>query len=349
MDPLPRDHLAARIEDRAHGVVEQGLRRVGWVASLEPQTGYGLAGAWVRVMARVVLRPPDRGIVAVVRARSTRGWQRFVTQAASSVVVTLRVGEVEVAVLTNREGYVDERVAVDLAAGWHSARLSVEGGEEVEAPLRVVAGDAGLGLVSDIDDTVVVTNLPRPLLALRNAFWLRESDRRPVRGMAALYADVLRAHPEAFVIYLSTGAWNVAPALRAFLERHGYPAGPLLLTDWGPSQRGWFRSGQEHKRTELARLVEELPDLDWLLVGDDGQHDPSLYAEVVASCADRVRAVVIRELSASEQVATHGTPGSPDDTEAATLRTEAMAQVPWVQAPDGEALAVGLRERGLLP
>jgi phosphatidate phosphatase APP1 len=46
------------------------------------------------------------------------------------------------------------------------------------------------------------------------------------------------------MFYLSTGAWNVAPAVRRFLGRHGYPQGPMLLTDWGPTNTGWFRSGR---------------------------------------------------------------------------------------------------------
>lgn len=50
--------------------------------------------------------------------------------------------------------------------------------------------------------------------------------------------------------------------------------GPLLLTDWGPTNTGWFRSGQDHKRACLDRLAKDFPKIKWLLIGDDGQHDP---------------------------------------------------------------------------
>ena len=68
-----------------------------------------------------------------------------------------------------------------------------------------------------------------------------------------------RAHPGAPVIYLSTGAWNVAPTLTRFLSRNLYPAGPLLLTDWGPTHDRWFRSGREHKRGEPAPARRGVP------------------------------------------------------------------------------------------
>jgi phosphatidate phosphatase APP1 len=198
-------------------------------------------------------------------------------------------------------------------------------------------------MVSDIDDTVIVTMLPQPLVAFRNAFLLRESARTPVPGMAELYADVAAAHPEVFVVYLSTGAWNTAGALARFLRRHGFPRGPLLLTDWGPTTTGWFRSGAEHKRAQLLRLLDDLPELDWLLVGDDGQHDPTIYAELAAAEPERIVAIAIRELSIGEQVVGHGTPVARDDS------TTGPGADLEVRAPDGFALRAALRERGVLP
>ena len=106
--------------------------------------------------------------------------------------------------------------------------------------------------------------------------------------MAVLYERLVTAHPQAPVFYLSTGAWNVAPALTRFLSRNLYPPGPLLLTDWGPTTDRWFRSGQAHKRVTLERLAREFPDVRWLLIGDDGQHDQEIYGDFVATHPDNV-------------------------------------------------------------
>jgi phosphatidate phosphatase APP1 len=232
------------------------------------------------------------------------------------------------------------RLESDLEPGWNTVRISTEDAKPVDAPVRIVAPGPGVGLVSDVDDTVMVTMLPRPLIALRNAMLVKESARQPVPGMAELYAAIVEAEPDIFVVYLSTGAWNVAEALTDFLARHGYPPGPLLLTDWGPTQTGWFRSGQEHKREQLRRLFQELPQLRWLLVGDDGQHDPSLYAEAATAAPDRVLGVAIRQLSTTEQVVSHGTPGPKDGA----VRTTPDA----VYAADGFALRRRLAERKLI-
>jgi phosphatidate phosphatase APP1 len=338
-------HRAARAEARLHGALEDTLQGRGWVPRVVPYVGYGTT-EWVRVLARVLLAPPG-GPRSVPEApgvpSALRGWRRFVSASAAGVPVTVTVGDTAHEVASDRDGYVDVRLAAALEPGWQTVRLGLADEPEVPASVRVVGPSTRLGMVSDIDDTVIVTVLPQPLVAFRNAFLLRESARTPVKGMAELYADVAAAYPDLFVVYVSTGAWNTAGALARFLRHHGFPRGPLLLTDWGPTPTGWFRSGQEHKRTELRRLLDELGDLDWLLVGDDGQHDPTIYAELAADAPGRVVGIAIRELTLGEQVVGHGTPVARDE---ATTGPGAAIEV---RAPDGAGLRAALQERGILP
>ncbi|HEV2088804.1 MAG TPA: phosphatase domain-containing protein [Cryptosporangiaceae bacterium] len=339
---LPRPHRAARLEDAISAALTRTLRRRGWLPRLIPYPGYGTDG-WVRVLARVLMAPPGTRRRDIEQAR---GWRRFLSAEAEGVPVVIEVGDQRYEVTTTRGGYVDEVVAADLEPGWAHAKLTPEGGPASEAPLRVVGPDARLGVVSDVDDTVIVTALPRPLVAFWNSFVRTEASRHPVPGMDELYRELLAENPDAFVVYLSTGAWNVAPALRHFLERHSFPPGPTLMTDWGPTPQGWFRSGREHKRTQLTRLLGEFPQLRWVLVGDDGQHDPELYEETAAAAPEKVLAIAIRQLTATEQVLTHGTPQPPSEMPWAPERPH--LRVPEVRAPDGTGLLAALRSRDLI-
>jgi phosphatidate phosphatase APP1 len=187
----------------------------------------------------------------------------------------------------------------------------------------------------------MVTALPRPLLAAWNTFVLDEHARTPVAGMSVLYERLVRAHPGAPVVYLSTGAWNVAPTLSRFLSRNLYPAGALLLTDWGPTHDRLFRSGRLHKRTNLARLAAEFPSLKWVLIGDDGQHDEQLYGEFAAHHPENVAAVCIRELSPGQAVFA--------GRRSSTTDNHRDDGVPWISAPDGAGLSAQLTELELLP
>ena len=331
-----RPHRAARFEDSFHHLRERWGRRRGLVPAVIPFTGYGSTD-WVRVLCRIQLGHKGASTRRPLVGR--RGWRSFTGIHVANALVTVQAGESTREVRADRGGVVDIRVDVALTPGWHDILISVEGSKPVVAPVFIVSPTATFGLISDIDDTVMVTALPRPFLAAWNTFVLNEHARRPVPGMAVLYERLGRGHKGAPVIYLSTGAWNAAPTLNRFLERNLYPQGPLLLTDWGPTHDRWFRSGREHKLSSLRRLAEEFPTLKWLLVGDDGQHDEAIYGDFARAHPENVAGVAIRQLSTSEAVLAGGRSNeAPDDT----------AGVDWFYAPDGAGLSVQLSAAGIL-
>ncbi len=261
----------------------------------------------------LLVRARRAGAADKPRSRNVRGWRSFTSVPAGDVPVTVTAGGREYTVRADRGGVIDTRLEIDLPPGWQSIQLATEGSPTVTAPVYIVDPSVRFGILSDIDDTVMVTALPRPLLAAWNTFVLDEHARRPVAGMSVLYERLVRAHAGSPVIYLSTGAWNVAPTLTRFLSRNLYPAGALLLTDWGPTHDRLFRSGRAHKRESLERLAHEFPDLAWLLIGDDGQHDEALYGEFARNHPQNVAAVCIRQLSTSEAVLAGGRRSSAEE------------------------------------
>ncbi len=332
-----KHHFAARLEDSWHRWRQRRARRRGRVPTIIPFDGYG-STSWVRVLARVVLAKPEA--TARERAAKVRSWRSLLSVPSDDRELVVRVGEQVRILPIGRGGVVDAHVQERLTPEWHSIDLSVTGSEPISTQVFIIDPAERFGLVSDVVDTVMVTALPRPLLAAWNTFIVDEHARRPVGGMAVLYDRVHRQHQGAPIIYLSTGAWNVAPTLRRFLSRNLYPPGPLLLTDWGPTPDRFFRNGREHKREQLRRLAGEFPEVRWLLVGDDGQHDEEIYAEFAREHPRSVAAVCIRQLSAGEAVLAGGRKKAAD--------REAESPVRWFFAPDGAGLLEQLVGDGIV-
>ncbi|MGL3151723.1 App1 family protein [Microbacterium sp. A82] len=332
-----RIHWFARLEHRLHSWRESRARRRGRTATIQPFAGYGGSG-WVRVVGRVLIVPPQRRTENGEYA-SVRGWRSFVGIPVSFATVRVMIGGRTHEVIADRGGVIDTVINADLQPGWQSFTVAVENQEPVEASAFIVADDVTFGVLSDVDDTVMVTALPRPFIAAWNSFVIDEHARLPVPGMAVLLEQLVRQHPGSPMIYLSTGAWNVAPTLSRFMNRHLFPRGSMLLTDWGPTHDRWFRSGREHKLTNLRRLAEEFPNVRWLLIGDDGQHDESIYTEFMQEHPDLVAGVAIRQLSATEAMLAGGRAASDDHSEDTVL---------WVAASDGAGLRERLTERGIL-
>lgn len=339
-------HIASRLEDRFHRWRARNAQGRGLQPVILPYVGYGYAssdGGWVRIFARVVLAQPgafeDGHHKAQVIDDGIRGFRNFISPILPDTKVFIEAAGKHFEVQADRGGVIDVKLKVDLVPGWHEISLRVHNGDDAKANILVISEHQKFGVISDVDDTVVVTALPRPLLAAWNSFVLSEHARVATPGMAVMMQRILHEHPSSPTIYLSTGAWNVAQTLQRFMSRNLYPKGPLLLTDWGPTDRAWFRSGQQHKVDQLRRLAQEFPNISWVLIGDDGQHDPTIYAEFARRFPEHVRAIVIRQLTPSEAVLAGGrsqelwrtTPG-----------------IPWVYEPDGARILEGLTRLGLV-
>jgi phosphatidate phosphatase APP1 len=237
---LPHRPSAARgatIETTVERQIALALWRRGWRPQVIAYTGYGATGAdgadgWVRVLARVLLLPAGD---SETKREAQRGWRQFLTLALDDVQLRVKVGQQEHVVRSAAGGYVDVGLPWAGEAGWHDIDLVGLRSRPTTARARVVGADEREGIISDIDDTVMVTAIPRPLLAFWNSFVRVDTSRKPVPGMPEFFQRVLRDKPDVFVAYLSTGAWNVAPSIQRFLRKNGYPEGPLLMTDWGPS------------------------------------------------------------------------------------------------------------------
>ncbi|WP_068400991.1 App1 family protein [Kribbia dieselivorans] len=345
---MSRPHAAAQLEDAWHNQLVGMLERRGWGTRVLAYTGYG-TGEHVRILGRVLMtRRPYNPAAAHAGAtwlelrnadRERRGWKSFFTAPAVGEPVEVTAGDRTVTAYTDRSGIIDVMITGHgLEAGWHTVTLRSPRAADATATVHIVGDEQTFGIVSDIDDTVITTMLPRPMIAAWNTFFKHESTRSAVPGMATFYRELLAVNPGAPIVYVSTGAWNTVPQLMRFFRRSGYPIGPLLMTDWGPTNTGWFRSGQDHKRACLHRLARELPQVQWLLVGDDGQHDPSLYGEFAEQRPERVRAIAIRELTLAQSALSHGV------APAESVHEARVGGAPVVSAETGYALLRKVRD-----
>ena len=215
-----------------------------------------------------------------------------------------------------------------------------EGGQAVDGHVLVPGRDAALGVISDIDDTVIETGISGNLRAIaRN--WRRVLMQMPDERLLVPQADVFYTalgggavlmegdgsagerlpathHP---FFYVSSSPWNLFSYLVAFMKSRKLPLGPLMLRDWGLN-RETFGSGSHgaHKTEAIHRIIETYPDMRFALIGDDTQGDLVAFAKVVADHPGRIRAVFIRRA---------GDPFTPEEREAkATIES---ANVPlWL-------------------
>ena len=230
------------------------------------------------------------------------------------VEVELRIGKHSAKEITDARGFANFSLPVpQLHSGWHDAyavTTAIDGGESASATGRVIKPPtkAPFAVISDIDDTILVSGLTEGLTAVKQTLLRDANTRSAVRGMASLYRGLARGvpgrsgarKPQPAFFYVSTGSWSFYEMLQQFIQLRAFPQGPMFLTEWGPTERYLRRSGAEHKRVAIRRLFESYPSTSFVLIGDSGQRDPLTYEEMAREFPGRVSVILIRQVGSSK-------------------------------------------------
>ncbi|HFC12424.1 MAG TPA: DUF2183 domain-containing protein, partial [Anaerolineae bacterium] len=228
-------------------------------------------------------------------------YRRFNSDELPHAEVTVRFGEQEIVVEADEEGYFTAQLATEkpLAAGWHSAEVSLADSEPVDAPFLVVsdvADSAEFGIISDIDDTILKTNATNLLRAAQLTILGNAHTRLAFAGVAAFYR-ALSHDGRNPIFYVSSSPWNLYDLLDDFIIAQEIPTGPLCLRDLGIDRNKFITTAHgQHKLAQIEAILTTYPDLPFILIGDSGQKDPEIYSEIVSRFPNRVLAIYIRDV-----------------------------------------------------
>jgi phosphatidate phosphatase APP1 len=302
--------LESRLTERRRGLKMQfGAFRGVHVVVYRGYVADDVAKVRVRVMETPEL-PGDSRIPYWDVAQSNV--RRHATLSIVGVEVELRIGKHRATEVTDSHGFATFSLPVPrLRVGWHPAMATVTaiGDDEPAVGAGLVIKPsltAPFLVISDIDDTILLTGLTEGVAMVARTLLRDVEERRAIPGMSALYRGLARGvagrtggrRLEPAFFYVSTGSWSFYSMLEQFVELRAFPPGPMFLTDWGPTERYLRRSGAEHKRAAVRRLLQAYPGMRFVLIGDSGQRDPVIYEEVAREFPGRVLAAIIRQVGA---------------------------------------------------
>jgi hypothetical protein len=173
--------------------------------------------------------------------------------------------------------------------------VTAEDDDRVFAGAVRLVGARGLSVVSDIDDTIKISEVADRTALLKNTFL------RPFEAVAGM-ADIYRDWSEAGAVfhYVSASPWQLYEPLSEFRVESGFPAGSLELQPFrwkDKSAFNLFREPDSMKRPSMDALLAEFPERRFILVGDSGQRDPELYGELYRQHPKQIARIYIRNVT----------------------------------------------------
>ncbi len=277
-----------------------------------PYIGYGSVHGAARVFARVLemSEAPPPSVDDSVWVNFKRSYYQWKTSELPGRRVRITCGGRSVVVESDAEGYVDAWFDTPALEGpWAPigfSMLTPSGRNleqerpwgEVEGQIFVPPSDAEFGIISDIDDTVLHTNVQDLVRMVTLSVFGNALTRMGYPNTGEWFRGIVRATGSP-TFYVSRSAWNLFPLLRGFIEHQQLPLGPLLLRDVGLSRGKERKRGHKYRR--ICEILDMYPRMRFICIGDSGQRDAEIYASVVKSHPGRVAAIYIRDVGDPER------------------------------------------------
>jgi len=156
--------------------------------------------------------------------------------------------------------------------------------------------DEGLSVVSDIDDTIKITEVRDHHAMLHNTF-LRQF--QPVPGMAEFYQTLARSNRAVFH-YVSASPWQLYTALAEFARSNGFPRGTFHLKTFRWKDRSLlslFSDPERYKTAVIEPLLRRFSNRHFILVGDSGERDPEIYAALARKFPQQIERIYLRNVT----------------------------------------------------
>jgi len=159
---------------------------------------------------------------------------------------------------------------------------------------------SGVSVISDIDDTVKLSYVTDHKKLFESSFF---NDFKPVEGMPELYQ--VWADQGAKFHYVSSSPWQLYEPLKEFMNQHGFPVATFSLKMIRFKDQTFFnlfKSATKTKPQAIEAILKQYPDRTFILLGDSGEKDAQVYAQIANDHPEKIAKIYIRNINANPQL-----------------------------------------------
>jgi phosphatidate phosphatase APP1 len=162
------------------------------------------------------------------------------------------------------------------------------------APDVSLIAPTGVSVICDIDDTVKDSGVLDKRRLWESTFF------KPFKSVPGMQALLLRlTDNDRAVHYVSSSPWHLYQPLRRWLADDTFPVSSLHLKHIrlkDSTIRDILSSPEKTKPPAILALLKRYPKRTFVLVGDSGEKDPEVYADIARQARDQVTRILIRRV-----------------------------------------------------
>ncbi|KAG6334571.1 hypothetical protein ID866_4526 [Astraeus odoratus] len=152
-------------------------------------------------------------------------------------------------------------------------------------------------VISDIDDTVKMSKILDGARAVFHNVFVKDLEETVIPGMSEWYRTLWEQGVGFH--YVSNSPYELLSVIKEFLYIAGLPPGSIRLRSYTRKSLfdGVLSAPGARKRANVIEVLDHFPNSKFLLIGDSGEQDMELYAQLAAERPDQIAGVFIRDVA----------------------------------------------------
>lgn len=260
-----------------------------------------------RILEKEEIIHGDQTVPNTLYYNLKKTWKRYASDEIPGVKVRGTLSGVQATSTSNDEGYFDLHFkglsAAGLKDGWHPVELEImrmpyglNFEPKAVGELFISEQSNSFGIISDIDDTILHTDIIHKIQMVLNTIRYDSQNRVAFKGVPELYRKLSdnNRHP---LLFVSGSSYNLYEMLDTFCRLNNIPKAPLILRDLGIGPNQWIKeSSHSFKTRHIEKIFDVYDQLSFILIGDSGEEDPEIYLNIYEKYPNRVMAIYIRHV-----------------------------------------------------
>jgi len=217
-----------------------------------------------------------------------------------NTAITLTVNKQSFHTTTDSEGYFlfNLKFIKDTLQQNHDIYLQLDKQKNISTHYKafVPSQKPQIGIISDFDDTVIISDVTHKLKLLNQLLLKNYKQRKVVNEISNTYKSILNNTPDRALFFITGSPNQVHTLIENFLKYHHFPRHALITKKIHGLQSYSLLKQKYYKSEEIEELIKLYPNIQWVLFGDSGEHDKEIYLEIAKKHIGHIKEIYIRNV-----------------------------------------------------